>query len=81
MGGKNRAGRIRDDKMANEVKYILLGAGMLLHACYILVTQEASFGWDTMKLHDEELYIVVIPYCLFSFWMIVYSGYRYFSKK
>ena len=81
MGRQNRAGAIGGNKMANEIKYVIFGIGLFLHACYILVTQEASFGWDTMKMHDEELYIVVIPYCLFSFWMIVYSGYRYFSKK
>ena len=59
--------------MVTEVKYIIWGIAMLIHALYINTTHLVSFGWDTIELNGLKLYMVVIPYSLFSLWMIFYS--------
>ncbi len=59
--------------MANELKYILWGIVMLIHGVYMLISHEVSFGWDTIVLIDKRLYLIVIPYLLFSIWIIIVS--------
>jgi len=67
--------------MANELKYILWGIGMMLHALYILKTGIISFGWDTVHINDDKLYFIAIPYLIFSLWLIIYSGIKYLKSK
>jgi hypothetical protein len=67
--------------MANEIKYIIWGIGMMSHAIYMLQTGIVSFGWDEMILDNQKLYFIAVPYLFFSLWLIVYSGIEYIRKK
>jgi len=59
--------------MADELKYILWGLAMLMHSIYMLISHQVSFGWDTIILEGKMLYLIILPYMLFSIWIIIIS--------
>jgi hypothetical protein len=57
-------------KIGVRLKYFLWGISMLFHGIYMLISHKVSFGWDTIALKGTTLYLTVIPYMLFTIWVI-----------